>query len=201
MISFAAQLRQELSHRNSAYAKAQDLPHVFSYGELPVTVYEPSPDGKRHGNFFDASYCSILKQIEWRKRLEKAHAQAVRSLPRSDRSWKELDSCMSSDALLMNVFCHPRTLKSTGVNSMLGIESTVTPKFGFPARVPLLNGRTDSKASNSMAPGRGRTWDTSFAYASACHLCRFSASLLEIWRPVSRSQAFTSSPPLMPIRR
>lgn len=143
MISFAAQLRQELCHRNSAYAKAHDLPHVFSYGEPPVTAYAPCPDGKRHGNFFDASYCAILKQVEWKKRLEKAHAQALRSLPRTDRGWKELDSCMSSDALLMNIFCHPRTLKSTDVNSMLGIENTATPRFGLPARVPLLNGRAD----------------------------------------------------------
>jgi hypothetical protein len=143
MISFAAQLRQELSVRNSAFAKAHDLPHVFSYGELPVTVYEPCPDGDRHGNFFNASYCAILKQIEWKRRLDKSHSQAARSLPKADRSWKELDSCMSSDALLMNIFCHPRTLKSTGVNSILGIESTATPRFGLPARVPLLSGQTD----------------------------------------------------------
>jgi hypothetical protein len=143
MVSFAAQLRQELSQRNSAYAKARDLPHESSYGELPVTVYEPYSDGKRHGNFFAASYRAILKQVQWKKRLEKAHTQSARSLPRTDRSWKELDSCMSSDALLMNIFCHPRTLKSSGVNSILGSESTVSPKFGFPARVPLGNGRTD----------------------------------------------------------
>ena len=32
MICFAAQLRQELSQRNSAYAKANDFPHALSYG-------------------------------------------------------------------------------------------------------------------------------------------------------------------------
>jgi hypothetical protein len=99
MVSFAAQLRQELSQRNSAYAKARDLPHESSYGELPVTVYEPYSDGKRHGNFFAASYRAILKQVQWKKRLEKAHTQSARSLPRTDRGWKELDSCMSSDAV------------------------------------------------------------------------------------------------------
>ena len=38
---------------------------------------------------------------------------ALRSLPKKERTWKELDSCMSSDALLMNVFCCPGTLESS----------------------------------------------------------------------------------------
>src|SRR5204863_6204703 len=66
-----------------------------------------------------------------------------RSLPNAERRWKELDSCMSSDALLMNVFCHPRTLRSASVRSMLGVEAYDAPSFGFPARVPLAAGRTD----------------------------------------------------------
>jgi hypothetical protein len=50
---------------------------------------------------------------------------------------------MSSDALLMNVFCHPRTLTSGWFRSLLGLDSDETPKFGFPARVPLRSGHTD----------------------------------------------------------
>ena len=81
--------------------------------------------------------------IQWSRRLEKIHSQAARSLPRTERSWRELDSCMSSDALLMNVFCHPKVLKSGPLTSMLGIEIGEAPEFGFKARVPLRSGRTD----------------------------------------------------------
>jgi hypothetical protein len=50
---------------------------------------------------------------------------------------------MSSDALLMNVFCHPRTMRSNVVCSILGVEVGDEPRFGFPARVPFANGNVD----------------------------------------------------------
>jgi len=110
---------------------------------MPVIVYEPFPEARRHGNFLDASYAAILSRPEWSRRLEKIHSQAARSLPRSERNWKELDSCMSSDALLMNVFCHPQTLKSRALTSLLGIGIGENPEFGVKARVPLQATRTD----------------------------------------------------------
>lgn len=142
MLSYAAQLRQELSARNCRYARKNALAHAASYGDVPVTVYAPYDDEKRHGNFLDVSYAAILKQPEWRCRVEKIHAQA-KFIPNAERRWKELDSCMSSDALLMNVFCHPRVLKNKRLTSTLGIEAGQVPRFGFPARVPLRNGGTD----------------------------------------------------------
>jgi len=50
---------------------------------------------------------------------------------------------MSSDALLMNVFCYPRVLASSGLQRVLDLEPRAAPQFGFPARVPLKNGRGD----------------------------------------------------------
>ena len=142
MISYAAQLRHELSVRNAAYAAACGLIHACSFGEQSVIVYSPHSHDQRHGNFIDASYAAILSQNEWKRRLAKSHS-SVRSLPRAERKWKELDSCMSSDALLMNVFCHPRAVKHQSVRSMLGIATDEGPRFGYPARVPLLNSHTD----------------------------------------------------------
>ena len=107
---YASRLRHELSLRNRAFALQRQLPHVESYGSLAVTVYQPHPTRKRHGNFFDESYAAMLAIPEWRKRLEKVHTSGPSSLPRSQRGWKELDSSMSSDALLMNIFCCPSTL-------------------------------------------------------------------------------------------
>ena len=142
MISYAAQLRQELSARNAAYAKAQGLNHVCSFGEQSVVVYPPHADDERHGNFMDKSYAAILTRNEWKRRLYKIHSQS-QSLPSAERRWKELDSCMSSDALLMNVFCHPGVLRSADLKSILGVENGEVPTFGFRARVPLQNGHAD----------------------------------------------------------
>ena len=56
----------------------------------------------------------------------------------------ELDSCASSDALLMNIFCYPGVLRDERVRAVLGLDaSPVIPSFGFKARVPLANGKFD----------------------------------------------------------
>ena len=85
----------------------------------------------------------MLAIPEWRKRLEKVHTQAKSSLPRSGRGWKELDSSMSSDALLMNIFCCPYVSDDPRVLGLFGIEAAELPQFGWRARVPLKKGTAD----------------------------------------------------------
>lgn len=140
---YASQLRHELSLRNRAFALQRQLPHVESYGGMAVTVYQPHPTRRRHGNFFDESYAAMLAIPEWRKRLEKVHTSGRSSLPRSERGWKELDSSMSSDALLMNIFCCPNVSNDPHVLGLLGIHSAELPQFGWRARVPLQKGLAD----------------------------------------------------------
>jgi hypothetical protein len=139
---YANQLRQELTLRNRFYAR--DKAHVESYGGAPVVVY--APDNGRHGNFFDPAYEAVTANLEWMRRFDKVHAQAARSLPGPQldpqRRWRELDSSMSSDALLMNIFCTPG-IASAAVCDMLGVEPDSAPIFGWKARVPLANGRFD----------------------------------------------------------
>jgi hypothetical protein len=65
------------------------------------------------------------------------HSQAERALPKGDCVWKELDSSMSSDALLMNIFCYPGVTKRREVSLMLGTGVGDLPEFGFKPRVPL----------------------------------------------------------------
>jgi hypothetical protein len=139
----AAELRRELSFRNQQYAKKWQLACRESYGDPPVVCYLPCEDGLTHGNFLPVVYRSILKNEAWRRRLGKVHSLARTSLPRQDRRWRELDSCNSSDALLMNIFCFPATLKDGAVLNLLGIEHESVPEFGFRARVPLVNGNSD----------------------------------------------------------
>lgn len=154
---YAGQLRLELGLRNRRYARGRV--HVESYGNPPVIVYAPEhPTDEdlsvagakacgRHGNFFDPAYGAIMARAEWMRRFDKIHAQGARSLPKPGlepgRRWRELDSSMSSDALLMNVFCTPGVVGSTAVRSLLGIDGNEAPVFGLRARVPLRNGRFD----------------------------------------------------------
>ena len=145
---YTAELRRELGERARVWSAGRA--HVESYGGSPVIVFSPEEQAagvERHGNFFDEAYAAIQRRPEWRRRFEKIHAQG-RALPKAEsgRRWKELDSSMSSDALLMNVFC------TAGVSSLretLGIDLHGSPApfsepvFGWKARVPLASGRFD----------------------------------------------------------
>ena len=142
MFSYAWQLRAELAARNRSFAR--NHPHVESYASDPVIVY--SPEEGRHGNFYAPAYDAISACPAWMRRFDKVHTQG-RSLPRPDtspqRKWRELDSAMSSDALLMNIFCTPAITKSGQLRAMLGVDPDEQPEFGWKARVPLRNGRVD----------------------------------------------------------
>jgi hypothetical protein len=142
-MSSAAQLKRELAVRAIRYARARSLPHCVSYGEGKAICFEPYGDGL-HGNFYPSSYKAVRTNPEWRRRLVKVHTTARRSLPLPDSGRRrELDSCVSSDALLMNVFCHPSVLGSVSVAHLLGIDPGPAPQFGFRARVPLTRDRFD----------------------------------------------------------
>jgi hypothetical protein len=137
---YAGQLRRELGLRNRQWARGQA--HVESYGNPPVIVY-CEVEG-RHGNFFDAAYAAIGSRPEWMRRFDKIHAQG-RALPKavSGRRWRELDSSMSSDALLMNVFCTPGVVEDLALRQTLDVDCDGQPAFGWKARVPLASGRFD----------------------------------------------------------
>jgi hypothetical protein len=50
---------------------------------------------------------------------------------------------MSSDALLMNIFCTPGVAESPAVRRALGVEGDEPPLFGWKARVPLKTAKFD----------------------------------------------------------
>ena len=140
---YAAELRRELSYRSRQYAQHHQLRFQESYGLSPVVRFLPSEDGIYHGNFLRESYRAIQQNAAWRQRLEKIHAQSNNSFPREERRWRELDSSNSSDALLMNIFCFPGTLRSRGIAQMLGLDHPQKPDFGVRARVPLRGEKVD----------------------------------------------------------
>lgn len=137
--------RSDISERARRYAMAQGVPYCLSYGEQSTVCFSPSENNSRHGNFLARSYTAIRANPEWSKRLEKVHTQGRRCLPANERGhWRELDTCVSSDALLMNIFCYPGVRTNSKVLAFLNLQASVPlPEFGYRARVPFINGRLD----------------------------------------------------------
>ncbi|MGA8443482.1 MAG: hypothetical protein WB762_15585 [Candidatus Sulfotelmatobacter sp.] len=137
-MNFAAALRRDLAHRAPTYARREGLPHCLGYGGAPIVCLAPDEHDLRHGNFSLAQLPGDTRKA----RVEgttgrKSTQQAWRSLRRTERGrWKELDTCASSDALLMNIFCHPDVLRAGLAGSLIGADPGVLPYFGYKARVP-----------------------------------------------------------------
>jgi hypothetical protein len=137
-ISYATRLREELSLRALSWARRNDLPHECTIGNSPAVLFRETEDGT-HGNFHPTSYRCIRRRPEWNRRLAKSHTSARRSLVSHDSARKELDTAASSDALLMNVFCHPQAF-ATGsfLRSLLGTKPPERLQFGCKPRIPLI---------------------------------------------------------------
>jgi hypothetical protein len=138
MTSYAGRLREELSVRALAWARSNGLPYECTIGNLPAVIFRETEDAV-HGNFHPASYKCICRRPEWGRRLQKTHTSARRSLVSHDRERSELDTAASSDALLMNIFCHPQAF-ATGslLRVLLGTEPPERLQFGSKPRIPLI---------------------------------------------------------------
>src|ERR1035437_5469971 len=108
MTQWSDRLREDLCSRAAAYAEKSGVSSYASKGKAAVTLFPLAADGASHGNFAEESYSAINAKPVWRSRLDKSHPRRTNALPAPhDATAKELDSCTSSDALLMNVFCYP----------------------------------------------------------------------------------------------
>jgi hypothetical protein len=138
----ASQLRRDLRARANDLARAQNLLHDLSPGPEPAIIFGRDEQG-RHGNFHPASYENICADPSWLRRLAKPHTAPRRSRARKDWQWMELDSANSSDALLMNIFCHPKVfdgaILAPAVAKLLNVDPTAQPCFGTKPGVPLKN--------------------------------------------------------------
>ena len=137
-INYAARLREELSLRALSWARCNSLPHECTIGDRPAVLFRET-EGGAHGNFHPASYKCIHRRPEWNRRLVKSHTSARRSLVSHHSERRELDTAASSDALLMNVFCHPQAFApGSALRILLGTESPERLQFGCKPRIPLL---------------------------------------------------------------
>jgi hypothetical protein len=138
MSAYAARLRDELSHRALTWASTNGLLHECTIGDRPAVIFREGEDAS-HGNFHPASYRRIRERPEWNRRLRKLHSSARRNLPSHDPARAELDTAASSDALLMNVFCHPQAFaRGSMLRALLGTEAPERLQFGGLPRLALV---------------------------------------------------------------
>ena len=146
------ELRRLVNEAAKVYADQYRLPHYLSLNQTEPTVlfvpYQDDQGAPRHGNFLNASYDAICGNPEWARRFRKPHPRRP-ALPAERRAEAmELDSCTSSDALLMNVFCYPNLLRHDPFVRLMGLPATTEAEpervFGFKPRVPLRRSRTDA---------------------------------------------------------
>jgi hypothetical protein len=136
----AAQLRREINARAELYARSHGLLHELSPGVSPAVIFGIDEAG-RHGGFPEPAYARILAEPTWARRLLKPHTASRRSVARKDWRWRELDSAVSSDALLMSIFCHPGVFDGgrlmPAVAALLGLAPHITMQFGAVPGIPL----------------------------------------------------------------
>lgn len=141
------QLRQLVNRAARAYADQNRVPHYLSRNKKePTVLFLADQDMRLHGNFLNASYDAICGNPEWERRLHKPHPRRD-ALPKERRKKAmELDSCTSSDALLMNVFCYPGLFLHDPFVQLMGLPKMAEPSlvFGFNPEVPLHCSSTDA---------------------------------------------------------
>ena len=177
-------LRSELSLRSLRLAVSNGHLHERTDGQVPSILFGKDEHG-RHGNFHPDSYRNILRNAAWAKRLEKVHTASKRMKPRSNWQWKELDCSNSSDALLMNIFCHPGTMASGSLQSLLNVEDNAEPEFGFKPRTPLQGAKRDNTEVDLRLGDlliEAKLTESDFQFATSKLLLRYPA-LGEVFDP------------------
>jgi hypothetical protein len=167
----ASLLRRDLNARARHLASTCGLLHEQTTGREPSIIFGRD-DQARHGNFHSASYAAISSNPDWQRRLTKVHTAHRRSRTHADWPWMELDCANSSDALLMNIFCHPQVFDGDtlvpAVARLLGVEPTAYPIFGIRPRVPLrscLKDRTEIDLQLNNLFVEAKLTETSFQTA------------------------------------
>lgn len=151
-MNYSQFLRSQLSSKSLIWAKENNVPYYTSIGSEPVTLFEPYENGSKHGNFHSYSWVQIISHPDWKKRLDKAHPPK-KSLPdNKQESAKELDSCNSSDALLMNIFCYPNIIDSIQKIFPFNLLKD-SPFFGLKPEIPFKNGGKDNSEIDMVING------------------------------------------------
>ena len=193
MTNWSNALRADLCARARSYADHSRLEAYTSKGSPGVVLFPSSGDGSRHGNFHPKSFAAILAEADWRARLTKPHTRRAKALPEPhNKTACELDSCTSSDALLMNVMCYPGAIAGD-LAALLGVPAGTRPQFGVPGEVPLQAGSAD-RTELDMRLGEtnveAKLTEASFTSKPVTHVEEY-ADLYEVFEPAALPLADT----------
>jgi len=146
-MSYAGRLRAELRFRALEWAAMYRLPYESTIGERPAVIFAEDPSNVTggHGNFHPASWRRIQARPEWRRRLNKRHTTARCNTVSHEAGRGELATAASSDALLMNIFCHPQAFAAgSRLRTLLATAPPEQLRFGHCPRIALAGPRGDS---------------------------------------------------------
>lgn len=113
------ELKQALRTSAMMYANTHGL--AIDTSPKSAIIFMNMPDA-----FCPASFAAIQKNANWYSRVQKPHQNRSSAM--------EMQSSNSSDALLMNIFCHPKLVSWKSVHNVLDFKPT-SPCFGFKALV------------------------------------------------------------------
>lgn len=129
MADWINQLRREINLKAMMYAQKNDLPFYMSKGG--TVLFEEYTDKCgfcMHGNFLPQTYSTIYQKPVWAKLLQKQY-QYRNSLPLFRQgAARQVDSSSSTEALLINVLCHPAMHDNRELLDVFGVDSYV-PRF------------------------------------------------------------------------
>ena len=135
MSHWVTKLRSELAKRAREHAVASESGYYESRGRDPVVLFTENSSHISHGNFAVESYRAIAAHTSWCQRLTKPHTRRSALPPEQRSRARELDSCNSSDALLMNCFCYPTAIDMVRTEFLPWLK-IAEPEFGVSGNVP-----------------------------------------------------------------
>lgn len=133
-MNFSDLLRNRIKRSTLEYIADRNIPSDH-YEEHKSAIIFKSEDIASNPNFSPKSLENIIKHEVWIERLSKTHSHF-------NDGTTEMASSNSSDALLMNIFCHPEFFKWTGPQKYLGFEND-TPLFGWNPEIELGSRNTE----------------------------------------------------------
>jgi len=160
------------SKENKLSVNSESLRQRLKQNAIQIAACNPALSGQSRDtafifddlsmNFNPKSFSAIKATPKWFSRTQKPHSQLSGIL--------EMQSCNSSDALLMNIFCYPEFKKWSGPKKLLGIADYTVIEFGWNPH--LSNEKPESPTEIDMKIGshifESKLTESDFTSKEAC---------------------------------
>lgn len=171
---YSKKLREQLTQTSKAFALTNGL--TFNSGLTPAklpkdAILFDNPEGNFHPN----SWGVIKKNSNHFSRTQKAHSKFD-----GEDSRLEMQSSNSSDALLMNIFCHSQINNWKGLKDLLQIDTLENLSFGYFPGVKLIGNQVDKtevdlfiKSGNKEILCESKLTETDFVFVPKSRIVRY----------------------------